>query len=135
MLEEGARRMTQGCCGLPLFTSSIVQAFQLLPAGNNHSSGEGLKVLGLARTKYLLKGSSFLPHKPLPCHPFQLGGSCATSRWHGLTTLVLSQGCTPARSKGLLPCRSYGCLPLGQTKHFVLRGQDLLAHVLQLCSH
>ena len=65
LFEEGARRMTQGCCGLPLFTFSILQAFQHLPAGNDQGSlqrGEGLKVLALARTKYLLKGSSFLPH-------------------------------------------------------------------------
>lgn len=30
--------MTQGCCGLPLSTSSIVQAFELLPAGNDYGS-------------------------------------------------------------------------------------------------
>lgn len=71
--------MTQGCCGLPLFTSSILPSFQHLPAGNDQGSehrnrGEGTKVLALARTKYLPKGSAFLPPKMLPLLPFQLGG-------------------------------------------------------------
>jgi len=133
LLEDRDRLLTQGCCGLQHFTSSIVQASSScqLVMITAWSCATGRRIESPCVAKRLFPP---LPQTASsPSLPAQ--GSYTMASWHVLTTLVLWQGCTPARSKGLLACRSYSCLPLGRTKHFVLRGQDLLAHVLQLCSH